>query len=453
MATQYSNSDLQRWLGNSMTGFRDTGWMRAKEGLGPWPGRGKVTIQGWGISETERRWDSQSLDKTLGAYAIQACQRALEDAGVQPDEVDGLLCCPYSADGSGGPAAIWGPRPYFERPYDTEDGLSIVTGQWLLNNMNLPNVEYAPEDVCSAPQGQMGQAAQAVADGLCHTALVIYPMATLEGPYRRGGADATSDYAKGSRQWRDPWGPSVADPIPLQQYCTKYGTTWEELLGPFVVNQHRNGLLNPWSFYSTHGASGLTMEDYAESRAIIWPLRIWDCDRPLQVVTAYVFTTPERARDMRHKPVYVINHTEGNMSPARSTQQTLDEVEEAVARAARMVFEGSGLKPGEVDIFNPYDGFATFIPPILEAFQWHGAKKGDAPAFFKDIRVEGPHPFCSGGGNLGNGRTRSAMFIDGIEQLRGTAGERAVKVKAETAICASTPGTGAAYTVLSKSPS
>ena len=36
----------------------------------------------------------------------------------------------------------------------------------------------------------------------------------------------------------------------------------------------------------------------------------------------------------------------------------------------------------------------------LEAFQWHGVKCGNA--FAGNIRVEGPHPFSSSGGNLGN---------------------------------------------------
>jgi hypothetical protein len=60
-----------------------------------------------------------------------------------------------------------------------------------------------------------------------------------------------------------------------------------------------------------------------------------------------------------------------------------------------------------------------------------------------DIRVEGPHPFCSSDGNLGNGRTRTAMYTDSIEQLRGTAGARQVKVRAETALAAfTTPNSG-----------
>ena len=59
---------------------------------------------------------------------------------------------------------------------------------------------------------------------------------------------------------------------------------------------------------------------------------------------------------------------------------------------------GAGLGPKDVDIFNPYDGYAPMARFFLEAFQWHGVKRGDAFAFYAgDIRVEGPHPFCSSG--------------------------------------------------------
>ena len=99
------------------------------------------------------------------------------------------------------------------------------------------------------------------------------------------------------------------------------------------------------------------------------------------------------------------------------------------------MYEGAGLGPADVDIFNPYDGYAPMTQFFLEAFQWHGVKRGDAFGFYAgDIRVEGPHPLCSSGGNLGNGRTRTAMYTDCIEQLprhgwrtagHGSGGDRA----------------------------
>jgi hypothetical protein len=56
-------------------------------------------------------------------------------------------------------------------------------------------------------------------------------------------------------------------------------------------------------------------------------------------------------------------------------------------RAASRMYEGAGLGPEDVDIFNPYDGYAPMAQFFLEAFQWHGVKCGDAFAFYAgDIR-------------------------------------------------------------------
>jgi hypothetical protein len=38
---------------------------------------------------------------------------------------------------------------------------------------------------------------------------------------------------------------------------------------------------------------------------------------------------------------------------------------------ARRMYEGAGLGPDDVDIFNPYDGYAPMAQFFLEAFQWH----------------------------------------------------------------------------------
>jgi hypothetical protein len=57
------------------------------------------------------------------------------------------------------------------------------------------------------------------------------------------------------------------------------------------------------------------------------------------------------------------------------------------------MYEGAGLGPEDVDIFNPCDGYAPMAQFFLEAFQWRGVKRGDAFAFYAgDIRVEGTAP-------------------------------------------------------------
>ena len=437
-----------------MTAQNQYSWRRDREGLGVWEHRGQVAVAGLGHSPVDRRWDGTSMDQTLGAYSILACQRAMDDAGVTAEEIDGVICCQsHIAGGSGGAASTWAPRPYFDPPYDSEWGLTLVNAQWLIKQMGLPNVKYAPDNVPAIGE-MLGLAAQSVADGRCTTCLVIYPTGNLEGRYRRGGENA-EDYAKGGRQWTVPWGNhggnDFINAFPHAQYCIKYGGTHDDL-APFVVNQNRNGLLTPWGYNATHGVEQLTVEDYVTSRHILKPLRLWDCDRPVNASGAYLFTTAERARDMKQTPVYILNHNQ-HSARQRSTQASLDELEAETDRLARMMFEGSGLGPQDVDIFNPYDGYSTMTQFWLEAFQWHGVKRGEAFDFYAgDIRVEGPHPFSSSGGNLGTGRLRTAMWTDSIEQLRGTAGARQVTVRAEVAVGGFGPPLGGGWMMFGKYP-
>jgi acetyl-CoA acetyltransferase len=320
--------------------------------------------------------------------------------------------------------------------------------------MGLKNVKFAPTGVPTIGE-MVGMASQAVGDGKCTTCLVIYPCGNLEGRYRRGGENA-DDYARGARQWTVPWGNhggnDFINTFPHNQYCLKYGGHHDDL-APFVINQHKNGMLTPWGFNATHGIEPITVEDYVTSRYILNPLRIWDCDRPVQASTAYLFTTADRAKDMRQKPVYVLNHSQHSFKQP-STQADLDVIEMWTDRAAKRMYEGSGLGPKDVDIFNPYDGYSVMTQFYLEAFQWHGVKRGDAFAFYAgDISVKGPHPFSSSGGNLGNGRVRSAMYTDSIEQLRGTAGARQVTVRADTALAAFTTPPSGGWLMLGKHPS
>ena len=316
-------------------------WRRDKDGLGVWEHRGKVAVAGVGHSPVDRRWDGVSMDKTLGAYSILACQKAMDEAGVTADQIDGVICCDsHIAGGSGGSASQWAPRPYFDPPYDSEWGLTLVNAQWLIAQMGLTNVKFAPTGLPTISE-MVGMAAQAVGDGVCSTCLVIYPTGNLEGRYRRGGENA-DDYARGARQWTAPWGNhggnDFINMFPHGQYCRKYGGKHDDL-APFVINQHRNGLLTPWGYNASHGVPQLTLEEYLGSRYILNPLRLWDCDRPVNASTAYLFTTAERARDMRQKPVYVLNHSQHNFKQ-RSTQADLDEIEDWTDRAAQRMYRG-----------------------------------------------------------------------------------------------------------------
>src|ERR1700753_1848462 len=77
---------------------------RTGEVVGRWPSRGKVAAAGIVHSPTMRRWDGDPRT-SVGAWAILAIRKAIEDAGVAPDQVDGLVLSHDTSTGSflGGP--------------------------------------------------------------------------------------------------------------------------------------------------------------------------------------------------------------------------------------------------------------------------------------------------------------------------------------------------------------
>ena len=151
--------------------------MRDREGMGIWEHRGKVAVVGWGQSHIDRRWDGVALDRSCGGLTKEACLKAISDAGLSLDDIDGLITSTETRA-----EQTWAPRPYFDPPYDTEDGLTYASAEWIQRELGLKNAKYLKSD---APYigPMMGLAAQAVGDGLCETALVWYPMVNLSGRY------------------------------------------------------------------------------------------------------------------------------------------------------------------------------------------------------------------------------------------------------------------------------
>lgn len=420
---------------------------RTVEGLGVWEHRGKVAAVGIGHSPADRRWDG-TIEKSLGAYAIIAANKCLEDAGVAAGQIDGVVTVP---NGMGDP---WGPdRPYFEAPYDTEDGLSGVTADWLVNNLpGLDNVQFKMHGPgCMA--NAMNVAAQAVGDGRAHTVLVVRATGNMPGRYHQSGTP-TGDLTSGPATWEALWGWPGGIPqfgAGFVEYCNKYGTNHDRL-APFVVNLRTNGLLMPEGYYAQNRAEPFTVDDYLNSRWISKPMSMNDCDMPIQNAVCYLLTTAERAKDMKQKPVYILGHATHN-GKARSVYQTLEETEEWTTSVANKLYEASGLSPADVDVFNAYDGFTLFTQYYLEAFQWHGVKRGEAHDFYQeDLSVKGPHPLLPSGGNNGSGRTRYWHYTDCIQQLQGRAGPRQVNIKAETAVAGGPLPAGGNWMMFGTSP-
>jgi hypothetical protein len=225
------------------------------------------------------------------------------------------------------------------------------------------------------------------------------------------------------------------------------------MMAPFITNSRRNGLLFPEGYWAQHRPEPLTTEDYLAARWIAKPASLFDNDIPITVSAAYLFTTPERARDMQQKPVYILNHASSRATP-RSLTPTLDEVEAETAKTGRKLYEGAGITAADLSFENMYDGFTLFHQFHLEGLGYRGIKFGEALDFYQtDISIAGPNPVSPSGGNIGSGRSRFWMHTDCIQQLQGRAGARQVTgVKPEIAVSGGPMPLGGNFTVWSATP-
>ena len=402
---------------------QQTSPFRTKEGLGLWEHRGKVAVVGIGNSPCDRRWD-ETIETSLGAYAKIAAEQAIEEAGLKVGDIDGVVA------GAGSLGGLWADRGehFFDPPFDTENGISTVTAEWLVKYMGVKDVGFL-----DSSQGVVGNAvilaAEAVAAGRCNSCLVVRSLNNFAGRYLHAGplSEAT---APGRLQWIMPYGwtggPSDLSAT-FQRYLYKYNQSHDKMAA-YAVHCRKMGLMSPHGYYYQNRPEPLTVEDYLTARWVIKPFNMYDMDMPVNTVACYLVTSAERAKDLKQPAAYILGHSL-NQTPKRGMFGTLEEFEAGGDLCAKILFEASGLSVKDIDVANLYDGFTPFSLNWLESFGYGGVKKGEGLDFYQgDLGPQGPYPYNTSGGNAGTGRGHGiAHFTDSIQQVQGRAGERQVK--------------------------
>ncbi len=288
------------------------GMFRAADDQGVWPYRGQVAAVGIGHSPTLRRWDGDP-QKSIGAWSLLAVRRAIEDAGVAPDQVDGLVIVDSTTTGAFWPEGEPVPADFlaaFQNTSDPFDGLIKLSPEWMVKNLpeltGLKFVMVAPGCMSHAVAAAM----EAVGRGMGEVVLSVKGWHNVPGRYGQRGA-AARDTVSGPGKFSALAGPPVYGTAQqFQRYLYKYNKT-HDMMAPFVVNSRSNGLKMPEGYWYQHRNSPLTTDEYLQSRWVAEPANLYDNDIPIHTAAAYLFTTPERARDMRQPPVYVLGHATG----------------------------------------------------------------------------------------------------------------------------------------------
>jgi acetyl-CoA acetyltransferase len=358
--------------------------------------KNKVAIVGVGESDIGKVPTMSGL-----GLNVQASKRAMDDAGLNPQDIDGLLTA-YS----------------FTEPY-TALGSSLCEYAGLAPTMCASIVAGG-----ASPGIMLRHAANAIATGAAETILVCAGENRATGLGRDAAIAALA--AVGHPQFEQPYGGSIPSfyAMVARRHMHEYGTTREQLASVAVTTRD-HALLHP----NAHMKNPVTIDEVLSSKPIADPLTMLDCCLISDAAGAFIVTSAERAADLKQKPIYLLGigekHTHEHImcSPSLTSFGAFE--------SGRTAYEMAGVGPGDIDLAELYDCFT--ITPLIELEELGFCEPGAGGRFFQEgrARIGGKLPVNTHGGMLSHAHAGAAGAILGIveatRQLRGNQGKRQVE--------------------------
>ncbi len=355
--------------------------------------RGQTAIIGIGQTPFTRGTERSTLE-----LHVEAAREAIEDAGLVPEEIDGVM----------------------------PNELAGTVAEDFILNLGLPAVAFSSTIRTGGASfvSAIQSAALAIAGGIASHVLLVAG--------RRGysaqrvsrtseGAIAPHPVMRHIDEFERPFGNTVAAQWFAQaarRHMHEFGTTSEDF-GRIAVACRKHANRNPRALMYE---KPMTLEDHQASALIADPLRLFDCSLETDGATAIVMSSSERARDRRHPVVRLLGVGEGHGEPPTSITQKRDMTRiEGLALAARRAFTMAERGPGEMDCAQIYDGFSWVVLASLEALGF--CAQGEGGDFVRDGRIElgGALPVNTSGGLLSEGHCSGANLVsEAVRQLRGT---------------------------------
>lgn len=376
------------------------------------PFEGRAVITGAGKSQVGRRLGRTGLDLT-----VEACLRAIEDAGLTVDDINGVASYP----GGGVP----------------QPGFSGATTHELQNALGISAKWYMSGAETAGQIGPVIEACMAVSLGLADHVVVFRSVweSTAQAGGNRASTLAGAPKATAHLEYFGPFGalsPVSWLAMPAQRYMHEFGLTREHL-GAIAINARTHAGLNPDAVYR----DPMTMADYLDSRMISDPFCLYDCDVPCDGATAVIVSRREAAQGLARHPLSVESVGTGMLERA-TWDQRRDLTTMAAHDAAATMWERTGLQPRDIDHAQLYDGFSYLTVQWLDALGFfpHG-EAGDFIGDGERFGLDGSLPLNTGGGQLSGGRLHGLGFLhEACVQLWGEGGERQARNDPSLAVVA-----------------
>ncbi|MEK3937172.1 thiolase [Sporosarcina sp. FSL W7-1349] len=342
-----------------------------------------------GVGEYER---SRKSGTTPLQMALVAARNALQDAGLEASDIDGIMN--YSTGGdsctSHEVATYLGARPKYVK--DISGG-------------------------GSSTEMLIGDAIGMIDAGLLNTVLIYRSMNGASGQLVGRGYDPNMlQNALPGGSFIIPYGsasPSQWFGIFATRHMHQTGLT-KEHLGQVCIDFYEHAQRNPKAHLN---GKTLTMEEYLNTPDISSPFNIHDCCLELDEANAIIVTSADRAKDCKSRPVYIMGITPRETHPHAHYWSDLDQV--AADHVAPALYQSAGVKPEDIQVAAIYDCFSWVVLRQLEAYGL--APRGEVGDFVAagNLKMGGKLPTNTAGGMLAEGYTHGMNnVLEIVRQLR-----------------------------------
>ena len=346
-----------------------------------------VSIIGTGMMRFMKRDTVNMVD-----FAWPIVKAAIVEAGVDPKSI-GAAYCGSAASGS-------------------------MPGQRVLKRLGLTGIPISNvEGACSSSAIALRHASLAVATGECDVALAF-------------GVDQLNLSGKtlvhGTEDWDFAYGLAMPGLYAMraQRYMYEYGVTIEQLT-KIAVKSKKYGALNPWA----HFQQEVTAEQVMNARMVADPFTVLHCCPRSDGASAVVVCASDIAHRYSSKPVKIVSSVQRSGKMMTGFRDMT--MPESTQRAARILYEQSGLGPDDIDVCEVHDAFT--VNELLYSDALGFSKPGEAVKLLEDgdFDIGGRIPLNITGGLVSRGHpigpTGIAQVVEMTHQLQGRAGKRQVE--------------------------
>ena len=355
------------------------------------PMNSATAVCGLGITDMGRVY------RSARELAMEAVHLALQDAGLDKNELDGLLI---------------------------NSGVTPGVDLQLHNALGLQelNVLTYMQGYGSSAGQMLEYAAMAVHTGLANYVCCVFADSPLQENKRTGAAYS-------NRKGKNPItalmgmygfaGANAMYALGAQRHMDLYGTTQEQL-GQVAISQRQWAQMNE----RATKREPLDMKTYHASPWVVEPFHVLDCCLVSNGGVAVIVTTADRAKDLQQPPVYLRGFAQGHNHDTGFTDI------DALVRGPGEKIASKALQMADarVDDITQCQLYDCYTYTVIETLEDYGfCAKGEGGAFVEDGRLGpgGSLPTNTGGGSLSSYYMWGMTPVsEGIIQGRGQGGER-----------------------------